>query len=411
MIKPSDGLLVKGLVFFIIICVVGNVYIPLTIGISKDNASHLLKQIEGNKDGDFDNEISLYMGIGHMPSLSACIIKNNSIVWYGGYGYCNRNEKKIPTDDTGYMIASISKTFTATAILQLYEQGLFELDDNVSEYLPFDLKNPKYPNVNITFRMLLAHQSSLTKAKFMFPIYFTFLGYSFDWLDEYLLPNGGIYDEDTWRDVLPGEEYCYSDIGFGILGHLVENLSNQSFNDYCKEHIFQPLNMANTSFQLGDFKYSNLAVPYFWVPGFYIPLPQINVGEVCSPAGGLRTSISDLSHYLIAHINNGVYNDRRILKNETIELMHSVQYKNSFEYNYSYGLGWMLWNETNNEIYGGHSGGIIGGRAEMWYRLSDNIGVIYFWNQYEYFNLGERPIEKNAQQKIDRIIWEKANKI
>jgi dipeptide/tripeptide permease len=76
----------KGMVFFIIICVVSNVYILLTIGISKDNISHLLKQIEGHKDGDFDNKISLYMRIGHMPSLSTCIIKNNSIVWYGGYG-------------------------------------------------------------------------------------------------------------------------------------------------------------------------------------------------------------------------------------------------------------------------------------------------------------------------------------
>jgi len=363
-----------------------------------------------HRNFDFDSEINLLMKLGHMPSLSACIIKNDSMIWYKGYGYYDRSNRKIPTDDTVYMVASISKTFTATAILQLYERGLFDLDDDVSEYLPFDLKNPKYPNVNITFRMLLAHQSSLTKAKFTFPIYFTFLGYSFDWLDEYLLPNGGIYDEDAWLDVPPGEEYCYSDIDFGILGYLVENLSNQSFNDYCKEHIFQPLNMTNTSFELGDFKYSNLAVPYFWVPGFYIPLPHINTGSVCIPAGGLRTSISDLSHYLIAHINNGVYNDKQILKNETIELMHSVQYPNSFEGNYRYGLGWMIWNSTD-DIYGGHIGMIIGGRAEMWYRQSDKTGVIYFWNQYKYLDLRRRSIEKNAQQKIDEIIWEKANRI
>lgn len=409
MIKPSDSLLVKGLVFFIIICVVGNVYIPLTIGISKDNTSHLLKQIEGNKDGDFDNEISLYMRIGHMPSLSACIIKNNSVVWYGGYGYCNRNEKKIPTEDTIYMVASISKSVTAIAILQLYEKGFFDLDDNVNTFLPFDLKNPKFPQENITFRMLMAHQSSIQEEnKVSLPIYFTFLGYSFDWFDEFLVPGGGIYSENVWSDSPPGESFSYSSINTVILGYIVEKISNQSFNNYCQDHIFKPLQMSNSSFYLGDFNYFDIAVPYLWIPGYYIPLPHIDTGGVCHPAGGLRTSISDLSHYLIAHMNNGEYMGKRILQQDTIAMMHSVQYPESFDSFYQYGLCWQLWNESEFHTYGGHSGGILGGRAEMWYRPYDKTGVIYFWNQYEFINLGNRRLERWAQAEIDRLLWEKA---
>jgi CubicO group peptidase (beta-lactamase class C family) len=361
-----------------------------------------------NNDNNFDSKIDLLMKFGHMPSLSACIIKNDSIQWYKGYGYCDRSHKKIPTENTIYMVASISKTFTAVALLQLYEQGLVTLDDNVSTYLPFNLKNPKYPEVNITLRMLLSHQSSIIEEnKVLFPLYFTFLGYSFDWFDEFLLPGGGIYNEKLWADYPPGDSYNYSSINTAIVGYIVEHISHQPFNEYCKDHIFKPLEMFNSSFNLCELKYSDIAVPYLWIPGFYIPLPHIDTGNVSYPAGGLRTTISDLSHYLIAHMNNGFYNGKRILKNETMELMHSVQYPGSFDGNYTYGLCWMIWNESN-ETYGGHSGGILGGRAEMWYRQSDNTGVIYFWNQYEFIDVGERPIEEKAQQKIDALLWEKA---
>ena len=100
------------------------------------------------------------MSFTHIPSLSACIIKNDTIVWSKAFGWSDIYNLKKAKSDTIYRVASITKTFTATALMQLYEQGLFDLDDNVSEYLPFDLKNPKYPECNITFRMLLAHQSS-----------------------------------------------------------------------------------------------------------------------------------------------------------------------------------------------------------------------------------------------------------
>jgi len=408
----TTSLYKKGIVFFIIICFIGSAYIPITIGISRDNTSHLLTQIEGNKDGDFDSEISFYMRIGHMPSLSACIIKNNSIAWYGSYGYCNRNERKIPTEDTIYMVASISKSITAIAILQLYEKGFFELDDNVNNFLPFELKNPKFPQDNITFRMLMAHQSSIQeKNKVPLPIYFTFLGYSFDWFDEFLIPGGGIYNENVWSDEPPGKSFSYTSINTVILGYIVEKISNQSFNNYCQDHIFKPLQMLNSSFHLGDFNYLDIAIPYLWIPGYYIPLPHIDTGRVCHPAGGLRTSISDLSNYLIAHMNNCEYFGKRILQQDTIAMMHSVQYPESFDSNFQYCLCWCLQNKSGFDTYGGHSGGIIGGRSEMWYRLFDKMGVIYFWNQYEYINLGNRKLENWAQTEIDRLLWEKADSL
>ena len=107
--------------------------------------------------------MKLAMNLAHMQSVSACIIKNNTIKWSGNYGFSNRLLLEKPTINTNYMAGSISKTITAIAIMQLYENESydFDLDDNVSKWLPFDIKNPTYPDVNITFRMLLSHQSSL----------------------------------------------------------------------------------------------------------------------------------------------------------------------------------------------------------------------------------------------------------
>ena len=115
---------------------------------------------------NFDKKIQLLMKLAHMPSLSTCVIKNESVVWSKTYGYYDLKNKKLATQNTIYMVASISKMFTAIAIMQLWEQGLFDLDDDVNDYLPFELRNPHYPDVPITFRMLLAHQSSLGNPEF-----------------------------------------------------------------------------------------------------------------------------------------------------------------------------------------------------------------------------------------------------
>ena len=109
----------------------------------------------------FNRSINLLMRMGQIYSLSICLIKNNTIAWSNGYGIYDMEKNQKPNVDTCYLIASISKTITATAILQLYEQGLFELDDNVNNKLDFDIYNPSHPEVNITYRMLLNHTASL----------------------------------------------------------------------------------------------------------------------------------------------------------------------------------------------------------------------------------------------------------
>jgi len=389
------------ILFFIIFILIVSCYQPISaLNIEKT----LMKNVENQilSSDDFDGKIEFLMKFAHAPSLSACIIIEDEMVWSDGYGYFDIKNQKIPDEDTIYMAGSISKTFTSVALLQLYEQGLFDLDDDVNDYLPFNLRNPDYPNESITIRMLLSHQSSLSEPVFSFLMRYFFFDYSYEWLEEFLIPGGCIYDPSVWSDRHPGEGFEYANIGFEILGYIFELISNETLEDYCEQNIFQPLGMQNTSFHVDDFDICNLAIPYVRKFGLYLPLPHYNIGS--SAAGSIRTSISDLSKYLIMHMNEGVYDEVRILEEDTIEMMHTIQYPGTSEY----GLGWFII-ESNGEIYSGHTGGVFGGIAIMFYRESDNVGVIFFINMNRVFRLWPHYLELFSIQQIQAALFERAN--
>jgi CubicO group peptidase (beta-lactamase class C family) len=358
-------------------------------------------------DDLFDMKVKLMMRLTHLPSLAACIIKDNEIVWSNAYGYSDIYHRKEATIDNIYLVASISKTFAATAILQLYEQGYFDLDDNVSEYLPFDVKNPKFPDVNITFRMLLSHRSSFCSrhVESLFapwepvdgpesvPEVVEWYIYSlvhlkdllssdfypedrYPWIKEIMVPGGSLYYPEQWGDYPPGEEFYYSNVAYALLGYLVEQISNQKFEDYCRANIFEPLSMFNTSFYTAELNSDKLAIPYIWLYGAYLPLP--NYEYLCqNPAAGLRTTVVDLSHFLIAHMNDGEYNGVQILNKTTIKEMHRVQYPPG-----NYGLGWLIYSHPTYKIEG-HDGNNLGFRSFMFFHSSqgEKVGIIYFYNE------------------------------
>ena len=398
----NSGFLNKSIVVGIIILFIVISCIPITQGFLEENILDNLKvQINTKNDSLFDMKIRSLMRLGHMPSLSVSIIKNNTIIWSKGYGYADRQHKIHASNKTIYWVASVSKTFTATAILQLHEQNQLDLDEDVNKYLDFNLRNPKYPNQNITCRMLLAHRSSLNRFVIPLGIYFTFLGFPIEWLKEFLVPSGRFFKPNIWSDYSPGEKLIYSDLGFEILGYIVERITNQSFDKYCTEHILQPLNMSDTSYHLKDFELKKIARFYIWIGGIYIPLPHFQINNYA--AAGLRTNVLDLSQFLLVHMNNGTYNGITILNENSTEMMHTLQLGNT-----NYGLGWYIINK-NDEIHEGHMGIAIGARAEMWYRPSDKTGIIYFWNQCEMVRFLYHIIEYYAQTEIGRLLWEKAD--
>jgi len=219
-------------------------------------------------DAAFDHKISILMKIAGFPSLAACIIRDNQMIWSKGYGYYDRSGQKPATTDTVYVLASITKTITGTALMQLYEQGLFDLDDDVNTYLPFDLRNPNFPEDPITFRMLLSHTSSLNTNEQLEYYWFNFSGdppYSFfpePYLREFLVQGGRYYDPSVWStEYRPGEYAMYANVGFDIISYLVEIFSGEPFLEYCDTHIFSPLDMKHSGFNISRFDINQVAIP------------------------------------------------------------------------------------------------------------------------------------------------------
>ena len=148
------------------------------------------------------------------------IVKNNSLAWSKSYGYSNILKKEKATNTTIYLAGSISKTFTGLALMQLYEQGFFNLDDDVNDYLPFNLRNPNYPDINITFRMLLAHQSGLSDYNIARTfLFFSYLNHDKNHLKEFLVTDGAYYNPKVWGDSPPGKSGYYSNYGFEAVSY------------------------------------------------------------------------------------------------------------------------------------------------------------------------------------------------
>jgi CubicO group peptidase (beta-lactamase class C family) len=322
-----------------------------------------------------DDFIQNEMQTKHIPGLSAAIVIDDDIVWKNAYGYANIQKNKHVDNDTLFKIGSVSKTITATALMQLYEQEYFNLNDPINNYLSFNVIHPLYPSKDITFHMLLTHSSGINDN---WEYMFNFVGDSpipfQTFLEEYLVPGGMYYDENnnfcTWE---PGTSWRYSNIGVALIGYLVEVISGLNFTLYCENNVFNPLDMYESGWYLRDLDESNIAMPYHWNGTGYEPYGHI--GWIDVPAGDLRTSPSQLINFLSMYIKNGSYNSQEILNSSTVNMMLSPQ----LPFNQNLGLIWWK-NYIGDRIVWGHGGSDFGARAKMHFDPETKVGVVIFIN-------------------------------
>jgi CubicO group peptidase (beta-lactamase class C family) len=208
---------------------------------------------------DTENEIERLIEENNLPSLSAAIVSHDSIVWsfYSGYGDILAG--KIVDEETIYHIGSISKIFVVTALMQLEEQGRINLDEDVSNYLPTDFRNPIYPEIPITTRMLLAHKTGLAWPKSYNSMNGMWNNFDRDqgpppleWVPQFLVPSGTSYDHTLWKSAKPGEYEFYSNIGICVVAAIIEYITGQNFREYCRQNIFLPLGMNASSYNYAD---------------------------------------------------------------------------------------------------------------------------------------------------------------
>jgi len=193
--------------------------------------------------------------------MACAIVGPGRVRWSKGLGLADVEHQRPMRADTLINIASVSKTVTATAVMQLWEQNRFDLQDDVGRYLPFPLRNPHFPAVPITFEQLLTHRSSIKDNWSTYDRTYVCgdsplaLG---EWLTAYFTPGGAYWDNANWHQWPPGtrnppaEPRCYSNVGFGVLGYLVELLSQRRFSEFCKERIFRPQGMRHTGWFLRE---------------------------------------------------------------------------------------------------------------------------------------------------------------
>jgi CubicO group peptidase (beta-lactamase class C family) len=335
-----------------------------------------------------DSFITATMSEYHIPGLSACILKEGELVWHNAYGYADI-ERNIPvTDSTLFTLASITKTITGTALMQLYERSFFNLDDNVNNYLPPDLQvvNPSYPNDPITFKMILSHVSSINQNwDVLRPLIVA--GDSpmtlFDFLKSYLVPGGDYYTDMNYSPYPPAITFNYCGTAIALLGYIVEAITDTAFADYCQKHIFTPLSMNETSWFLANLDTSHIARPYTWSSSGYKPSPHHTVPYY--PAGSLRTSSLQLTRFLNAFIQKGTLGDVKILDSATVELMTTIHYPEIPIPGYPDSSQGLIWYQEyfGDRLVWGHSGGsTFGATTAMYYYEPEKTGVIVLSNMY-----------------------------
>ena len=257
--------------------------------------------------------------------FSVAVIKDNRVVYTGATGFRNL-ETEEPLLVTDLMrIASISKSFTATAIMQLYEAGCFDLDDDIGDALGFSVRNPAHPNIPITYRMLLSHTSSLSDKGGYFSL-------------DVINPAVKKDVSGSFNDYAPGADYQYCNLGFNILGTLVEIHSAERFDLYIKNNILDPLGLT-ASFNVNDLDQDKFAVIYEYKDGEFVPSPQAynpRIKEIeeyvlgysapiFSPTGGMKISAPDLAKHALVQMNDGTWNAIEILLPESVALMLTPQ--------------------------------------------------------------------------------------
>ena len=328
-----------------------------------------------------DTFILAKMEENFIPGLAGCLVKDGRIIWTGSYGMAHIERNQEVADSTIFLVGSVSKAVTSVAVMKAWEQGLFGLDDDINDYLPFAVSHPHYPDSAITPRMLLTHRSgiagnpdwsalkdSLTVTGGDSPIPLDTLLYHF------LTPGGRYYRSYSWNSSPPGSEFEYSGLGICLAACLVEAVTGIDFATYTRDSIFLPLGMTETSWFYADLDTNNIAMSYSHEGGY---VPYGYPGKPNYASGNLKTSTLQLARFLVAFMRHGRVDGVRILDSTTVRLMTTVHLTGDEGQNL--GLTWMNWQVYDRELWG-HPGTWKGYRARLSFCPQENAGVVLFCN-------------------------------
>jgi CubicO group peptidase (beta-lactamase class C family) len=283
-----------------------------------------------------DRFITHQMATQHIPGLALAITHENQVMYVKGYG--KANTRQLVTPQTQFPIASLSKSFTAIAVLQLVEAGKIDLDAPVKQYLPdFTLADTKTA-AQITIRQLLSHTSGLS-----------------DWsFSESLQPPPTNNAErvnslhNAHLVAAPGAEFHYFNPNYDVLARVVEVVIGQSFGEYLQSHILTPLQMSQTfhatTMTEAQQRASRMATGHLMA--FAIPFTAQELSGYLGGNAGVISTAEDMAKVLILHSNEGQFEDTQLLTPDSMALMYTSPPKPDT----SYTMGWFVTTENGRKI-------------------------------------------------------------
>lgn len=343
--------------------------------------TNLQAQGNPNPNTDLDAYIQSEMTAERFPGVSTVIVKDGKIVWMKSYGMADIQNNIPVRDTTVFLLASISKLFVGTAIMQLMENNQLNLDDNINQHLPFSIQIPGFPKVPITFRQLMTHTSSIQDNYTFMDTYYNSPDPSLslaECMSRYFPTNGVDYSTANFLNNSPETVYEYSNIATALNGYLVQLISGMPFNEYCSSEIFDKLCMNKTAWFMADYDSSHVARPYQYSGGNYIPYAHYGFADY--PSGQLRSNVVDMANFMIAMMNSGNFGGNSILTSASVNAMLTVQFP-SLEN--TQGLNWYreeLFHSNGSTWLWGHNGGESGASTDMYIDPVNKIGICVLTN-------------------------------
>ncbi|HSJ28074.1 MAG TPA: serine hydrolase domain-containing protein [Acidimicrobiia bacterium] len=315
-----------------------------------------------------DQKVSDLLRRERLPGLSAGIVHDQQLVWSAGFGAADWEGSVAPDASTLYRVASITKTFTASAILKLRDAGRLSLDDPLHAYLPEFGKGRERSIEHVTLRRMLSHHAGLTT--------------------EAPLPYWDSLDFPA-RDVLLGElpgvetvispdsAFKYSNVAYGMLGEVVTRVAGVPYEEYLLSEILAPLGMSSSGLRLAPEQQDRLAVGRIPLPGGgFERAPHAALGGL-GPCGQLYSSVEDLARWIALQFRTAP-SDEPVLAGATLDEMHRPQYLEP-DWSVAYCLGWRA-TRTGDHIYHGHGGGLPGFASYVLFSRPYRLGVILLSN-------------------------------
>jgi D-alanyl-D-alanine carboxypeptidase len=299
-----------------------------------------------------------------IPGLSLALTDRNGLLRASTYGYADVKLKKPVTPETEFEIGSISKSFTAISLLQLSEQGKFDPRQPITKYLPWFSVHSNY--TPITGHDVMSHSAGLPRDR--------------DDIPSSLYQAAGV--RDRWTGYEPGKHFAYSNIGYQIMGYLLEEITGKSSAESVDERILQPLGMKHSEPLFTHDTYSRLATGY--APLYddrpnraSSPLIEATWLEYAAGDGAIVSTASDMAIYLRMLLNRGSAPTGRIISEDSFKLLTQHASEESEGVWYGYGMSsWIV----DGHNYIGHAGGMVGYSSKLQGDMDDGLGVIALVN-------------------------------